>query len=296
MSNKFFELPVVADDRWQMWLGERFAFEGLLAQLRPKLVIETGTAQGGSLRRIASHAEEVHCFDIEASVAQLQDEVPNAHFHIGDSRVLLPAQLEKFEREGRQVDFALVDGDHSVEGVQWDMRALLESGACRSTVIAAHDAANDDVRAGLEALELHVHPRVALCQLDWIPGYLVASHHAYAHQIWNGLALIVLDSGNHGPTITDDVHYDTAAILRSYRESLQQSTNDRQASEPGIGAGECDAERAELDSQPKPSVGAASTAAQADPGQPPRLGGKSVPVALTAGVAGLLIGRRIAKR
>src|SRR5690348_1777819 len=104
-AQAFFDLPVVADHRWQMWLGERFAFEGLLSQLRPKLAIETGTAQGGSLRRIAAYAEEVHCFDVDESVRELSTEISEATFHVGDSRVLLPQVLEELERERRQVDF-----------------------------------------------------------------------------------------------------------------------------------------------------------------------------------------------
>ena len=58
----------LADDDWQMAPGERAAIEGLLAQIEPALAIEIGTAQGGSLRRIAHYSAEVHAFDLRSLV------------------------------------------------------------------------------------------------------------------------------------------------------------------------------------------------------------------------------------
>ncbi len=50
-------------DPTQMAHGERFAIEGLLTVLEPDLALETGTAEGGSLRRLAAHSREVHAFE-----------------------------------------------------------------------------------------------------------------------------------------------------------------------------------------------------------------------------------------
>ena len=94
----FFALPAVAADRWQMQQGERFALDGLLAQLRPRLAIEVGTFEGGSLRRIAAHAEHVHAFDLDPKVAELAGEFDNVTFHIGDSAELLPQMLAELGR------------------------------------------------------------------------------------------------------------------------------------------------------------------------------------------------------
>ena len=91
--HQFFALPAVAADHWQMQQGERFALDGLLAQLRPQLAIEVGTFEGGSLRRIAAHAEHVHAFDLDPKVAELAGELDNVTFHIGDSAELLPQVL-----------------------------------------------------------------------------------------------------------------------------------------------------------------------------------------------------------
>jgi hypothetical protein len=193
----FFALPAVAADRWQMQQGERFALDGLLAQLRPPLAIEVGTFEGGSLRRIAAHAEHVHAFDVDPRVAGLADEFDNVTFHIGDSAELLPQVLAELGREGRHVDFALVDASHTRAAVRGDGAALLAADACRQTVIVFHDSANAQVRAGLDDLDLPGHPKVALALLDCVPGYLVQAHNdpELVGQAFNGLALVVLDDG-----------------------------------------------------------------------------------------------------
>ena len=42
---------------WQMTAGERAALDGLLRNLAPRLSIEIGTAEGGSLRCIAERSQ-----------------------------------------------------------------------------------------------------------------------------------------------------------------------------------------------------------------------------------------------
>ena len=75
-----------------MSLGERAALEGVLSALNPSLAIEIGTAEGGSLRRIAAHSAEVHSFDlVEPDPATAA--IAHATFHSGDSHALLPAFL-----------------------------------------------------------------------------------------------------------------------------------------------------------------------------------------------------------
>ena len=192
----FFALPVVSADRWQMQQGERFALDGLLAALRPRLAVEVGTFEGGSLRRIAAHAEHVHAIDLDPRVAALADELDNVSFHIGDSAEVLPHVLADLARDGRHVDFALVDGAHTRAAVRADAAALLAADACRQTVIVFHDSAHADVRAGLEDLDLPAHPKVALALLDCVPGYLVQAHEDpdLVGRAFNGLALVVLDA------------------------------------------------------------------------------------------------------
>jgi hypothetical protein len=221
MPTEALQSPVFADHSWQMAWGERFALEGLLSQVKPGLAIETGTAQGGSLRRIAGHAGEVHSFDIDPKVAELGTQLSNVVFHIGDSAELLPAALAEFAASGRHVDFALIDGDHTAEGVRRDARALLDSEACRSTVIVFHDAANDAVREGLDALELPDHPKVKVCLLDFVPGYLCRPDHPhYPLAVWNGLGLVVLGARD-GEAIRDLDHLEVPGLYQRIRDDLR---------------------------------------------------------------------------
>lgn len=211
---------VLADTEWQMHYGERLALEGLLATLKPRLSIEIGRAEGGSLRRIAAHSEKVHTFDLVAESDSLRDELANVTFHTGDSTVQVPETLAEIAASGGHVDFALVDGDHSAEGVARDARALLDSEACRTTTIVFHDAANDDVRAGLESLELSKHPKAGLVMLDFVPGFLVEKG-PYAMHIWNGLGVMVLAEGRTEPPVTEAYRYDAASLQRKVRDAMK---------------------------------------------------------------------------
>jgi hypothetical protein len=203
-----------------MRYGERCALEGILARLKPRVSIEIGTAGGGSLYHVAAASEEVHSFDIDQGVTRLAWHFDNVEFHIGDSSELLAKTLQTLHKRGKQVDFALVDGDHSANGVRRDAQTLLNSDACTQTVVLFHDAANDDVRAGLEAMRLPEHPRVALAHLDFVPGYLVESG-PRRFQIWNGLALVILDDQNRSPALVDDEFFDVAGLYRRMRDDLR---------------------------------------------------------------------------
>ena len=51
----------------------------------------------------------------------------NVTLHTGDSHELLPPFLAELAEQGRNVDFVIVDGDHSSEGVRRDLEDLLNS-------------------------------------------------------------------------------------------------------------------------------------------------------------------------
>src|SRR5436305_1415542 len=97
--------------------GERAAVEGLLTQLGPSLAIEIGSMEGASLRRVALHAGEVHSFDLQAPTLPMPD---NVHLHTGNSHELLAPFLAELADAERNVEFVMVDGDHSPEGVRQD--------------------------------------------------------------------------------------------------------------------------------------------------------------------------------
>ena len=185
-------IQILQDPDWQMSFGERAALEGLLAQLQPRLAIEIGTAEGGSLARIAQHSEVVHSFDLVVPHEGVRN-LPGVTLHTGDNHELLPQLLTELAEAGENVDFVLVDGDHSTEGVRRDLEDLLESPAIANTIIVMHDTMNEVVRAGLEQVRYGAYPKVAHVDLDFVAGYMFREP-SLKHELWGGLALVVVDS------------------------------------------------------------------------------------------------------
>lgn len=210
-----FALPMLSSQVWQMSYGERAALEGIVSQVAPKLAVEIGTAEGGSLRRIAAHSDEVHSFDL---VPPLEDvaQLDNVTFHIGDSHQLLSEFLSRLADERRSIDFVLIDGDHSADGVRRDILDVLDSDAVTKTVITLHDTLNPEVRRGIEAAEAARHPKVALYELDLVPGYL-ARREPFRLQLWGGLGLIVVDADRRREspaTVRDDRFHELFRVVR----------------------------------------------------------------------------------
>lgn len=185
VSVEIFDDPV-----WQMTLGERAAVEGVLAQLRPSLAIEIGSMEGACLRRIAAHAGEVHSFDLQPPSLAMPD---NVVVHTGDSHALLAPFLAELAAQGRNVDFVLVDGDHSAQGVRQDIEDLLDSRATGRTIILIHDTTNEEVRRGLDAVHFAAWPKVEYVELDWVPGQLFTAP-GLNNELWSGLGLVVADA------------------------------------------------------------------------------------------------------
>lgn len=186
---------------WQMSFGERAAIEGILSQLKPHLAVEVGSAAGGSLRRIAHHSERVHTFDLARPAPSVAHR-PNVRLHTGDSRFLLPEWLEELRRP---IDFALIDGDHSTEGVRADLTALLSSRWCRRTVFLLHDSAHAETRAGIE-MALQGVSGVVYQDMDFLPGYVFARG-GFAGERWGGFALIV--TGDASVALAQDLYRST---------------------------------------------------------------------------------------
>ncbi len=243
-----------------MTFGERAALEGVLAQLQPTLSIEIGTAEGGSLRRIAAHSSEVHSFDLVQPDASIE-KLSNVTLHTGDSHVMLAEFLKELTRAGRVVDFALVDGDHTAEGVRADLDALLASPAVKRSVILIHDTANEIVREGLERVRYADYPTVSFQDLDFVPGHL-SDGGPFHHQLWGGLGLVVMDDSSAVASGANDLRtglYSSFELFAAMRTALTaaerdgRSTSPQQVVQPRDGrdqelSAELDRSRAELDS------------------------------------------------
>lgn len=214
-------MPVeIFEDRvWQMSRGERAAVQGVLSQLAPSLAIEVGSAEGACLRQIAAHAQEVHSFDLHPPSLELPG---NVTLHTGDSHELLPELLAALSEQGANVDFVLVDGDHTPEGVRQDLEDLLDATALARSVILIHDVANERVRRGVDAVRFAAWPKVAHVELDWIPGQLFAEP-ALRNELWFGLGLVILDSSRlayRGGSVYEQRFHPAGALLAQMREQV----------------------------------------------------------------------------
>lgn len=205
-----------------MMLGERAALEGLLVSMAPALAIEIGTAQGGSLDRIAAHSAEVHSFDLVAP-ARDTSAYPHVTFHTGDSHELLPAFLADLAEQGRRVDFVLVDGDHTTQGARRDLEDLLASPSATDAVLLVHDTMNEFVREGLHQALSEPAEHVVYVDLDFVPGYLVRSG-PFRHQLWGGLGLVVCDAAGITGLNRDgeDVRQGAYELLRPLHDAVRR--------------------------------------------------------------------------
>ena len=205
-------LVFMFSDSCEMAYGEQAALIGLLELVQPTLTIEIGTYEGGSLALLADRSAEVDTFDL---VSHVESHLPNVRYHLGDSASKVPELLEGFVESGRQVDFALVDGDYSRAGVRADALSLLASPALDRSVIVFHDVANEDVRAGVrEAIE-QLEQRVAYANLSFVPPWVPNSA---LSEIWGGLGLIVVDESrtfwDHDRRIDANIEWRTATVQR----------------------------------------------------------------------------------
>jgi hypothetical protein len=230
--------PLFVGPRWQMSFGERTALEGLLSQLRPRLSIEIGTAEGGSLERIAAHSEEVHAIDL---VRTSPPRPANVVIHVGDSKRVLPELLDRFAAEGRNVDFVLVDGDHSTEGVRADLLNLLSSPAVARTLILLHDTMNEVTREGVRSVSFRDFPKVRHVELDFLTGYM-GLQAPFTGQLWGGFGLVVVDESGElpieGSPDGDPRYYDAHSMIRLLGGTFKSENAGPPGFEPTYSRGE----------------------------------------------------------
>ena len=201
-------MEIFDDSAWQMSRGERAALEGILSQARPGLAIEIGAAEGGSLGRIALHADEVHAFDFVAP--QFPGEQPaNVVVHTGDPHERLPAVLAELAQAERNVDFVLLDGDSAPDGARRNLEDLLDSPAVGRSVMLVHQVNNPRVRRGFDAVRFAAWPKVTLVEPDFVPGYMLTEERL-RHELWGGLALVLIDATrlryHAGPVVADGTY------------------------------------------------------------------------------------------
>lgn len=188
--------------------------------MQPTVSVEIGTLQGGSLQCVSAYSQIVHSFDLAFHPSVTRSRFPNVVFHEGNSHKLLPQVLSELAADDTNVDFALVDGDHSAEGVKKDLEDLLESPSVRQTIILVHDTLNERVRAGLRSVDFE-RDKVSKVELDFVVGQVWGGE-TFDHDFWGGLGLVAtgwrIERGS--PRTTQPI-YDAVDVFSTFRQTLE---------------------------------------------------------------------------
>ena len=177
---------------WWMSPAEQAAIVFILDQLRPKIAIEIGTLFGGSLQVLSKYSDQVYSIDIDPEVPKVIGNLfANVRYLTGNSDYLLPPLIDDLQQNGAELAFALVDGDHSANGVRKDINHLLRFRPTVPFYILMHDSFNPECRAGMRAADWENNPYVQAVELDFVPG-VVNPAPAFRNQLWGGLALAIL--------------------------------------------------------------------------------------------------------
>ena len=213
-----------------MSLGERAALEGVLSQVRPRLALEIGTAEGGSLARIAAHSEEVHSIDLVRCPAPQPDHVT---LHVGDSRERCrPYWGASPPRAGRSTS-------RSSTATTPAPGCARTSSTCSARPRSPHgdrphDTFNGEVRAGITDVDFASYPDVALVELDMTGGYMARSG-PFAGQLWGGIGLVIVDAeAERREGLYNQYLHDAWAMIRELGGEPPRKTA---AGDPGAGGG-----------------------------------------------------------
>lgn len=186
--------PGVLVDKWQMMPWERIALTGLLSRLKPKGALEIGVYYGGSLSLTAPFVDEGIAIDIDPEVSQRFQPPSNVNIWIGDSSTLIPKAVQYFSQPGKELNFVLIDADHSADGVRRDIELLLAIEVRAPLVVAMHDSGNPETRAGILSADWGRNPHCHFVDLDFVPGQIIENSVSHGRaEVWGGLGLAYFD-------------------------------------------------------------------------------------------------------
>jgi cephalosporin hydroxylase len=175
---------------WHMEYCERAGLLFLLNHISPDVSIEIGTYLGGSLGPIVHYSHKVYSFDLTHD-DKLTEDFPNVDFITGDTGKTLPPLIRRLSSSRSFLEFALIDGDHTTEGVTKDIESVLDYKPLKPLYILMHDSFNPDVRLGILKAKWESNPYVYAIELDFVHGIFHERRDIYK-QMWGGMALAVL--------------------------------------------------------------------------------------------------------
>jgi len=197
-KNKNIGFPNFLEDEfkleWHMSRNERYAFIKLLEKIKPQVAIEIGCFKGGSLEVLSRYSGKVYSIDIDPEVKEiLEDKFDNVEIHIGDSNDLVPQILDKIDKNNENLEFVLIDGEHTYKAVKRDISNFLSYTPKKTIFIVFHDSFNPTCRKAIRKANYNDSPYVHYVEVDFISG--VFNPGKLFRQMWGGLALVVMKPG-----------------------------------------------------------------------------------------------------
>ena len=193
MENKSFleRLNINSVENWEMELSERVIFTYILQAIKPQLSLEIGSRDGGSLQALSRFSHRVDVVDIDATIPQRLSKFSNATFYIGDSKIVLPDLLQKYQNLGKWPEFIHIDGAHNLEGAYSDIHQILSIVPTNEVIILMHDSFNQEVRGAIKKLNLADYKNLTYANVDFVSGILHTKKEVF-NQLWGGFALFVI--------------------------------------------------------------------------------------------------------
>lgn len=181
-------------DEWLMTDAERATLHSVLATLKPQCAIEIGVYRAGSLAILASHSRKVYALDKNpACAAEFAGRFPNVEFITGPSQETLPGLIGRMQAAGEDLDFVLIDADHSEEGIRQDINNILRYQPRRPLYMIMHDSFNPGCRRGMMHAGWADNPHAHMLELDFVTGrFITGEEGASSRQMWCGFALGVM--------------------------------------------------------------------------------------------------------
>ena len=146
-------LDRIFDAPAEQLIHERLVIYSLVFALRPQRILEIGTHWGGTATIMKAALDDfgngkIICVDPNPLITPklLEELSPRIRIIKGFSPAVLPKAVEM---AGGRFDFALIDGDHTYEGVLRDIEGVIPVLTDGANVIF-HDSHNADIRRAID--------------------------------------------------------------------------------------------------------------------------------------------------
>jgi hypothetical protein len=159
----------VEDVRWSMLRAPYTHLPSILNELLFGEYISDWIMQHEERSALISRL--VYSLDIDpACPERLAGMFPNVVFITGPSQETLPPLLQRLRENDVNVEFILINGDHSWRGVKRDIESLLRFRPTRSLYVIFHDSFMPKCRRGMVEADWDASPYVHFVELDFVSG------------------------------------------------------------------------------------------------------------------------------